>query len=64
LDIEFLKAPLKQLVDDDDAAIDFLLKEACILFLVWLFCMLFWTFHKKKNPVLLIFAPTIKVTTK
>jgi vacuolar protein sorting-associated protein 51 len=30
LDIEFLKAPLKQLVDDDDAAIDFLLKEACI----------------------------------
>ncbi|KAJ1697181.1 hypothetical protein LUZ63_005693 [Rhynchospora breviuscula] len=27
LDMEFLKAPLKQLVDDDDAAIDFLLKE-------------------------------------
>lgn len=37
LDIEFLKAPLKQLVDDDDAAIDFLLKEACMLFLVCLF---------------------------
>lgn len=34
LDMEFLKAPLKQLVDDDDGAIDFLLKEACMPFLV------------------------------